>query len=168
MDIQKQPGSNGRGNVKRMMTISVVVIFTACCVILFYFGVERYQGLGEGWSKFMSVLQSIIIGFGLAFLMNPIMEFFERHMYPFFAKHCKTEENAKKTTRMLTSLIALVIVVGIIVLFFVAIIPQLYQTIHYLVTHINEQIDGVLDWQTVPMRSHPWNIICARHTNVAI
>ena len=75
MDIQKQPGSNGRGNVKRMMTISAVVIFTACCVILFYFGVERYQGLGEGWSKFMSVLQSIIIGFGLAFLMNPIMEF---------------------------------------------------------------------------------------------
>ena len=104
MDIQKQPGSNGRGNVKRMMTISALVIFTACCVILFYFGVERYQGLGEGWSKFMSVLQSIIIGFGLAFLMNPIMEFFERHMYPFFAKHCKTEENAKKTTRMLTSL----------------------------------------------------------------
>ena len=47
MDIQKQPGSNGRGNVKRMMTISVVVIFTACCVILFYFGVERYQD----WAK---------------------------------------------------------------------------------------------------------------------
>ncbi len=65
-------------------------------MILFYFGVERYQGLGEGWSKFMSVLQSIIIGFGLAFLMNPIMEFFERHMYPFFAKHCKTEEKCQK------------------------------------------------------------------------
>lgn len=96
MDLQKQPGSNGRGNVKRMMTISAVVIFTACCVILFYFGVERYQGLGEGWSKFMSVLQSIIIGFGLAFLMNPIMEFFERHMYPFFERRCKTEENAQK------------------------------------------------------------------------
>ena len=167
MDIQKQPGSNGRGNVKRMMTISVVVIFTACCVILFYFGVERYQGLGEGWSKFMSVLQSIIIGFGLAFLMNPIMEFFERHMYPFFAKHCKTEENAKKTTRMLTSLIALVIVVGIIVLFFVAIIPQLYQTIHYLVTHINEQIDGVLDWANqITGGRYEKNIMSAKGSNL--
>ena len=167
MDIQKQPGSNGRGNVKRMMTISAVVIFTACCVILFYFGVERYQGLGEGWSKFMSVLQSIIIGFGLAFLMNPIMEFFERHMYPFFAKHCKTEENAKKTTRMLTSLIALVIVVGIIVLFFVAIIPQLYQTIHYLVTHINEQIDGVLDWANqITGGRYEKNIMSAKGSNL--
>lgn len=167
MDIQKQPGSNGRGNVKRMMTISALVIFTACCVILFYFGVERYQGLGEGWSKFMSVLQSIIIGFGLAFLMNPIMEFFERHMYPFFAKHCKTEENAKKTTRMLTSLIALVIVVGIIVLFFVAIIPQLYQTIHYLVTHINEQIDGVLDWANqITGGRYEKNIMSAKGSNL--
>ena len=95
MDIQKQPGSNGRGNVKRMMTISVVVIFTACCAILFYFGVERYQGLGEGWSKFMSVLQSIIIGFGLAFLMNPIMEFFERHMYPFLQNTARRKKMPK-------------------------------------------------------------------------
>lgn len=167
MDLQKQPGSNGRGNVKRMMTISAVVIFTACCVILFYFGVERYQGLGEGWSKFMSVLQSIIIGFGLAFLMNPIMEFFERHMYPFFERRCKTEENAKKTTRMITSLIALVIVVGIIVLFFVAIIPQLYQTIHYLVTHINEQIDGVLDWANqITGGRYEKNIMSAKGSNL--
>lgn len=145
MEQQNQKG-NDKNRLKRMMTTSAVVIFTACCVILFYFSVERYQGLGEGWSKVLGVLQAILIGFGLAFLMNPIMEFFERHMLPFFVKHCKTEENAKKTTRMIASIIALVIVVGIIVLFFVAIIPELYQTIHYLVTHIEEQIDGVLDW----------------------
>ena len=145
MEQQNQKG-NDKNRLKRMMTTSAVVIFTACCVILFYFSVERYQGLGEGWSKVLGVLQAILIGFGLAFLMNPIMEFFERNMLPFFVKHCKTEENARKTTRMITSIIALVIVVGIIVLFFVAIIPELYQTIHYLVTHIEEQIDGVLDW----------------------
>lgn len=68
---------------------------------------------------------------------------------------------------MLTSLIALVIVVGIIVLFFVAIIPQLYQTIHYLVTHINEQIDGVLDWANQITGGHyEKNIMSAKGSNL--
>ncbi len=64
-------------------------------------------------------------------------------------------------------MIALVIVVGIIVLFFVAIIPQLYQTIHYLVTHINEQIDGVLDWANqITGGRYEKNIMSAKGSNL--
>ena len=147
MDQQKQP-DNGSGKVrfKRMMTTAAVVIFTACCVILFYFSVERYEGLGEGWDTFVGVWQPIIIGIILAFLMNPIMAFFEKRMLPFFMKRCKAPEKAKKTTRMITTLISMVIVIGMIILIFVAIIPELYDTIHFLVTHIEGQIDAILDW----------------------
>ena len=127
MDQQKQP-DNGSGKVrfKRMMTTAAVVIFTACCIILFYFSVERYEGLGEGWDTFVGVWQPIIIGIILAFLMNPIMAFFEKRMLPFFMKRCKAPEKAKKTTRMITTLISMVIVIGMIILIFVAIIPVSY------------------------------------------
>lgn len=147
MDQQKQPDNgSGKDRFKRMMTTAAVVIFTACCIILFYFSVERYEGLGEGWDTFVGIWQPIIIGMILAFLMNPIMAFFEKRMLPFFTKRCKTSEKAKKTTRMITTLIALLIVIGIIILIFVAIIPELYDTIHFLVTHIEGQIDAILDW----------------------
>lgn len=131
---------------RRVMSIAGVVIFSSCCIILFYFCVKRYEGLGEGWDKFMNVWQPIIIGFILAFLMNPFMEFFERRLQPFFLKHSKSEKKAKKTARMLSTLIALLIIVGITALTFIAIIPELYNTIVFLVTHLGDQIDGVLDW----------------------
>ncbi len=146
MNQQNLPEKKERLSLKQMMMVSAVVIFTACCIILFYFCVSRYKGLGEGWSTLIGVFQSIFIGFGLAFLMNPIMEFFEKRMYPFFERKCKTKTKAFKTTRMICTLISLVIVVGIIALFFVAIIPELYNTIHYLAEHMTEQIDGILDW----------------------
>lgn len=147
MDQQKQPDNgSGKDRFKRMMTTAAVVIFTACCIILFYFSVERYEGLGEGWDTFVGVWQPIIIGIILAFLMNPIMAFFEKRMLPFFMKRCKAPEKAKKTTRMITTLISMVIVIGMIILIFVAIIPELYDTIHFLVTHIEGQIDAILDW----------------------
>ena len=131
---------------RRVMSIAGVVIFSSCCIILFYFCVKRYQGLGEGWDKFINVWQPIIIGFVLAFLMNPFMEFFERNMLPFFLKHSKTEKKARKTTRTISTLIAMVIIVGLTALTFVAIIPELYNTIMFLVTNLGDQIDGVLDW----------------------
>ncbi len=144
-DFQKDR-QDDKLKLRQIILIAVITLITACCIILFYFCVERYQGLGAGWDKFMTVMQGIIFGFIFAFLMNPFMVFFERRMLPFFKRHCKTEQNAKKTTRMITTLIALVIVMGIFILTIVAIIPELYRTVEFLVTHIGEQIDGVLDW----------------------
>lgn len=144
-DKQREKEANKRF-LHQVMIIAGVFIFATCCVILFYFCVERYEGLGEGWDKFLNVWQPIIIGFILAFLMNPFMEFFDRHLLPFFLKHSKTEKKARKTTRMLSTLIALLIIVGITALTFVAIIPELYNTIEFLVTNLGDQIDGVLDW----------------------
>ena len=144
-EMDKQTDQN-KDRVKRQLVTAGIVIFSACCIILFYFCVERYQGLGEGWNKFVSVWEGIIIGAILAFLMNPIMKFLEKRTYPFFAKSCKSVEKAKKTTRMICSIISLLVIVGIIALILLFVIPELYDTVMFLVTHISDQIDGVLDW----------------------
>ena len=95
-DRQREKEAEKR-QFRRVMSIAGVVIFASCCIILFYFCVKRYEGLGEGWDKFIGVWQPIIIGFILAFLMNPFMEFFERQLLPFFLKHSKSQKKAKKT-----------------------------------------------------------------------
>lgn len=144
-DLQKG-GQEDKLKLRQIIMIAVITLITACCIILFYFCVERYQGLGAGWDKLLTVAQGIIFGFIFAFLMNPFMVFFEQRMLPFFIRHCKTEQKAKKTTRIVTTLIALVILFGIFTLTIVAIIPELYRTVAFLVTHIGDQIDGVLEW----------------------
>lgn len=141
-----------KAQLRHMIQAAVVVLITSCCIILFYFCVKRYEGLGEGWDKFIGVWQAIIIGFVLAFLMNPFMEFFEKRLLPVFLKHSKTEKKAKKSARTISTLIALAIVVGIVTLTFFAIIPELYKTVMFLVTNLGDQIDGVLDWANMITR----------------
>ncbi len=132
--------------IKKYFTIAGIVIVTVCCIILFYFAVDRYDGLHQGIQTFMTVLQPIIIGFVIAYLMNPIMKFFEQHMLPFFLKRMKKEQTARKTVRTLSTLIALLIVIGLVVTIISSIIPQLYATIMDLVNNLPQQISGVLDW----------------------
>lgn len=141
-------------NFKNLMTIAGVVIFTACCIILFYFIVQRYSGFSEGWNKFVKVWTGIIIGFVLAFLMNPIMDFFEKKTLPFFLRHTRNEAKTKKSVRVLWSIVALAVIVGIITIFFLYVIPELYSTMKFLVDHLTEQIQGVLDWANHVTRGH--------------
>jgi len=131
--------------VKRQLITAGIVIFSACCIILFYFSVQRYNGLHEAWSTFMEILQPIIIGAGMAFLINPILQFLERRIRPFIEKHSRSAESAKKLSRWICALLALIIFLGLIALVFVAIIPEIYGTIRFLIENLGNQIGKVLD-----------------------
>ncbi|MCR5144410.1 MAG: AI-2E family transporter [Lachnospiraceae bacterium] len=143
---QKDQNIIEKQRFRSQMKTAGVVIFTACCIILFYFMIQRYHGFGAAWDKIMSVCAGIIIGFVLAFLMNPIMVFLEKKILPFFLRHSKNEEKTRKSVRLLCSVLALIAVVGIVVVFFIYIIPEFYESIKYLADHIYEQIQGILDW----------------------
>lgn len=119
---------------------------TACIVIIFYFCIKRSAGLAAGFETAWKVFQPIFIGLVMAFLMNPIMVFFEKKLSRPMNKICKTEESAKKANRIISAIIALIILVGAVVLFFATAVPQLIDTIVYLVNNIEEQIQGILDW----------------------
>lgn len=128
--------------VKRQLITAGIVIFSACCIILFYFSVQRYNGLHEAWSTFMEILQPIIIGAGMAFLINPILQFLERRIRPFIEKHSRSAESAKKLSRWICALLALIIFLGLIALVFVAIIPEIYGT-----DPVFDRESGKSDWQ---------------------
>ncbi len=132
--------------IRRMMVEALVVIFVAAVIILFYFGVARYEGLSEGWNNFVGVWQAIIFGLIIAFLINPIMKTIDKRLIVPLRKVCKTEESAKRKSRGISSIIALIIGIAIVVLVLVAIIPELYRTLVFLVGNLAEQINAVLDW----------------------
>ena len=121
-------------------------VFATCIVLVFYFLLKNSRSVSAAINHIYTVIQPILIGFVMAFLMNPIMEFFEKRLFNIFKRLCKTEAGAKKGNRALSSIIALVILVGIVVFIIAAIVPNLISTILYLANHIEEQIAGVLDW----------------------
>lgn len=132
--------------VKRFLPLAVVAIVAAAGIILFYFGVKRYALLKSGFDHVVMAFVPIILGLVMAFLMNPMMMFFEGKFLPFFLKKAKDEKKVRKHVRLITTLIALVILWGIIIAFFSAVVPEFVSTVTYLSNHLIEQIYGVLDW----------------------
>ena len=132
-----------------MLAISVLVIFTACVIILFYFLVDRFKGFREGWNSFIHVLQPFFIGFAMAFLMNPIMGTLEGWLLKPLLKKPRSPESelkVRKYVRTFTTLLSLIILMGVISMFAMAVIPNLISTGRYLYNHIEDQIYGILDW----------------------
>ena len=141
-------GKPSKGEYQYLFAVAGVVIVAATAIILIYFSVARYDGLKQGWDTFMKILQPFIIGAVMAFLMNPIMMFLERNISKRFLPKAKKgkEKSVKKTIRLITSILALLIFMGIIALFSLMVIPELANTIQYLIKNLDKQLYGVLEW----------------------
>lgn len=132
--------------VRRFLPLAIVAIVAAVGIIIFYFCVKRYDGLKAGVDVLIAAFMPIIMGLAMAFLMNPMMLFAEKRLLKVFMKKSKKPERTAKNVRLVSTLFSLVVLWGIIIVFLVAVLPELYNTVWYLANHITEQIYGVLDW----------------------
>ena len=120
---------DGRRESIHLAKIGVMVFITFVCCILFFFSVLRYQGFANGWHKVISAAQPIIIGLVLAYLLNPVMKFFERHLYRLFKDRMKTDQKARKMARGIAITCSIIFLIAVIVLLIAAIVPSVINSI---------------------------------------
>lgn len=111
---------NGGWNLKQYVVIALVVFITFCCCILFFFMIYRYNGFADFWKKLTTILQPIIMGLVLAYLLNPVMKFLERHLMKLLEPRMKSKTKAKKMSRGVAIAGAWVFLGGIVVLLIAA------------------------------------------------
>ena len=95
-DVEKQKqmeqikqSEDGMRQTVLLIKIGLMVFLTFACCTVFFFLVLRYKGVADTWHLITGALQPIIIGLGLAYLLNPVMKFQERHWLPFLIVHCR-------------------------------------------------------------------------------
>ena len=126
---QEKEKMDGRRESIHLAKIGVMVFITFVCCILFFFSVLRYQGFANGWHKVISAAQPIIIGLVLAYLLNPVMKFFERHLYRLFKDRMKTDQKARKMARGIAITCSIIFLIVVIVLLIAAIVPSVINSI---------------------------------------
>lgn len=142
-DTQKNENS---WNLKQYVMIALVVFVTFCCCILFFFMIYRYNGFADFWRQLFGILQPIIIGLVLAYLLNPVMKFLERHLMKVLQPRMKSEAKAKKTSRGIAIAGSLLFLVGIVVLLIAAIVPSITKSIQETVTSFPEEVNNLINW----------------------
>lgn len=140
----KRDGTNR--DLKQYVVIALVVFATFCCCTLFFFMIYRYNGFAFFWKNLLRILQPIIIGLVLAYLLNPVMKFFEKYLIRFFKPRMKSISKVKKTSRWIAIIGSLLFLVGIFVLLIAAIVPSVSVSIQEVASTLPDQVNNLIVW----------------------
>ncbi len=133
-------------DLKKYIVIAIITFITFCCCILFFFILYRYHGFREGWQQLMSILQPVIIGFIVAYLMNPVMMFLEKNAMGFLEPRMKSSRKAKKLSRSIATIGAILFLLFIIFLLLNLMIPELIKSIQNMMVSLPAEIDEMTNW----------------------
>lgn len=125
-------------------SLGLMIFLTVSACILFFFVIQRYEGFANGWNKIMKAAQPIIIGLVVAYLLNPVMRFWERLFFKFFGKVIKNEKKARRLSRGLSIAGAILVLVVVIVLFIAAIAPSIGSSIALLIDIMPAQVENLV------------------------
>ena len=118
--------------------VCLVVLFTVICVFFFL----NYNNFGAYAKKFISVLNPIFYGVVIAYVLNKILNIFEKRIFKFLDK----KEGRARLKRTLSILCTYVTVIAFIALFIWLIAPQVVEGITDLIVMIPFYIETFSDW----------------------
>lgn len=123
---------------KKYATIALYSVISFCICMLLVFAALRYQGLITAFKKIFAVFTPVIWGVVLAYLLNPLLMFIERHMKK-RVKHKKVLRLLSVTLTMLVTLAALAALVAIIM-------PQLMNSVLSIYNNMNNYFATIQGW----------------------
>lgn len=118
------------------ITIMSIIIVS----LLLYFTLLRIDRIFVVIRKIILVFLPIIYGFGIAYLINPLMNFFESKVFK------KIRFLNDKFSRFLSLFVTSLIFIGVLLLFIFVVIPQLVDSIEIFVNNIPDYFDNFKLW----------------------
>ena len=101
------------------------------------------------------ILSPLIYGIVFAFLMNPLVNFADKRLFPIFRKHRRKENSAKKLSRALSILFALIFAVLIVYAFISMLLPQLVESVKGIVESIPTYYGSIEKWVENILENNP-------------
>jgi predicted PurR-regulated permease PerM len=134
--------------------ITAFLVILAC--ILVYMVLQNFSSVRRGFRSLMQILNPVIWGLILAYLLNPMMGVFERKLFARpAARICKTAKGRHVFCRSLAILLSVVVLLAIIVALLWMILPQLYTSIQSVVVGIPGYADDFNEWLHETLKDMP-------------
>ena len=116
--------------------------------------VLNLSAVGDIFKTVQRVIAPMLIGLVLAYLMNPLMNFMERRLYPILKK--KTPEaKARRRSRTLSLTFALLVMLVLVYEFCALLLPQLYDSIVGIVNNFSGYYTTINGWLTEFLADNP-------------
>ncbi|MBR3844096.1 MAG: AI-2E family transporter [Clostridia bacterium] len=117
------------------------------CISLFilYLAIFYWSSVSTFLSLLLGALSPLVLGFTIAYVLNILMRFYERHNFPHYA----TQKAVKATKRPVCLIGSVVTLLAIIALVVWLVVPELVSCVSLLVSEIPKGIEKLVNSQWV-------------------
>lgn len=132
---------------KKYLYWGVTAILVISVSIFVFYGVFHLDEIKSAISKWITILMPIIYGLAIGYLLSPVVNYQEKHIFnPFFYEKCRIEKNKKSRKRIRALAIFVTLSFALLLLFglFSLLIPQLFISISNLITSFPEIYDNFI------------------------
>lgn len=115
-------------------------------LVVFYRIVANFTGFREGLSTLMAIISPFIYGFVMAYLLSPIYNFIVRKTYPKLKDATKNNKRALMVSRILATIVSLIILLGAVFGLMALLIPQIVDSVRGISQTLPSNLDDVSNW----------------------
>lgn len=127
--------------------------FAACT--LFFFAVLKFKSILAAFGTVAGILQSIIIGLAIAYLLNPVMVFCEKKLLAFFDSDGTMGSRGRAFMKTTAIIFALLFGIAIVITVIWLMLPQLLSSIYGIIQDMPVYISKASDWIMELVRDYP-------------
>lgn len=119
-------------------------VLMSAFLVLFIFTLFRSNDVGRAVANILSILTPIFFGIAIAYILNPVVVFFEGIYLLIANKFFKPKTNKyKKHANTVAILLAIILLAVVLSVLISSVLPQLYQTIMSLIGYVPGAIDKI-------------------------
>lgn len=126
---------------KKYTTIAVYIALVLFAATFAVFFLVNNRGMTGGFSKLISALNPLIYGAVIAYLLNPLVNIFDRKLFKKLG-----EKNKHRLSRALSVTLAMIIFAAFLGLFVSALVPQIISSVSELQSKFSGYTESVKTW----------------------
>lgn len=144
---------------KKYLYWGITAFTVIAASVIFYYAIFRMPNWLAGVSQIVSIINPVIYGAAIAYLLNPLVKWFEKYTYKLLKRlNIKTEKKVKTIIRLFTVVLALMLAVLCIYGLLAMLIPEVIASITSIVENFPRYADNVEKWVTdMFSASSNWN-----------
>ena len=138
-------GGGGPSKLRQQFSRGMTYFLVVAASLLFYFALLRLTDISGTIAEIVGVLNPVLYGCVIAYLLNPIVKKVDEYLLPELKKKIKKESQAKKLSRGIGIFLSLILLILLVVSLCNLLIPELYDSIKSLVATLPGQLNHMIN-----------------------
>ncbi len=139
---------------KKYTTISVYAIIVIMISVLFVVAVFKMESFLEGLNSVVSIVMPLIIGLGIAYIMNPLVNIFEKRVFKKLSDKANTRRK-KHLIRGISVFIVVILVLLLISVLIVVIAQPIAQSVLDITKSMPQYVKEFQEWVSKTSVDYP-------------